>query len=152
METTSGCCFPEVLLFRGRPRRALKKGAPAPDESVCAEDSRGVLVQGEKNPILCRRCRNEVTMAEHMISVNGLHQHTFINPAGIAYQIGCFSSAGGCHIHGIPTYEFTWFPGYAWAIAVCSNCLLHLGWYYQSEEATFFGLITDNLLKKIKLH
>ncbi len=130
----------------------LKKGAQTPDETVSVEDSKGVFIQRERNPILCRRCKNEITTAEHMIAVNGRHQHSFTNPAFITFQIGCFSSASGCHIHGIPTYEFTWFPGYAWAIAVCSKCLLHLGWYYQSEEATFFGLIMDNLLRKIKLH
>jgi hypothetical protein len=87
-----------------------------------------------------------------MTAVSGSHQHVFTNPAGITYQICCFSSAGGCVIYGIPTAEFSWFSGYAWTIALCANCLLHVGWYYQSEKSCFFGLIPDHLIRKIKLH
>jgi hypothetical protein len=113
---------------------------------------KGIKVKTEKrfelkdgHSIICRNCRHTIASPESVITVNGRHQHTFINPSGITYQIGCFSSADGCLIHGEPTLEFTWFEGFSWSFSICSNCFIHLGWYYQSSEENFFGLITDLL-------
>jgi hypothetical protein len=95
--------------------------------------------------IVCRNCGNTITTPERMISVNEQHIHTFTNPAGITYDIGCFSSASGCIVYGQPTLEHTWFEGFSWSLSLCSHCLVHLGWYYQSENENFFGLIMDQL-------
>lgn len=99
----------------------------------------------EEQYILCKQCSTVITSPEYMISVNDFHRHTFFNPAGITYQIGCFSSAGGCIVHGTPTLEHTWFAGFRWNFALCSGCLSHLGWYYQNGSESFFGLILDLL-------
>jgi hypothetical protein len=95
--------------------------------------------------IICKNCGNPVTTPESIISVNEKHQHIFTNPTGIVYQIGCFSSAEGCNISGDPTAENTWFAGFNWSYAACSNCMIHLGWFYERDEETFFGLIIDLL-------
>jgi hypothetical protein len=34
-----------------------------------------------------------------------------------------------------PVLFNTWFPGYAWSIAVCPTCRLHLGWVYTRADA-----------------
>lgn len=130
----------------------LKKSTGTPDALIAVEDDHEVRLQKDRSPILCRHCRQEITKVVHTTAVNGSHQHIFTNPTGITYQIACFSSADGCSVYGVPTYEFTWFAGYAWSIALCANCLLHMGWYYCSEESGFFGLILDNLITKVRLH
>lgn len=126
-----------------------------------SEDPRGdtftkttdkTTTEKEKKSILCKYCRNEVTSAEHTIIINGNHSHTFTNPAGITFTIGCFSEAWGCIAYGIPTYEHTWFPGYSWSIALCARCYVHLGWYYQSGRNFFFGLILNNLIRESYTH
>jgi len=33
-------------------------------------------------------------------------------------------------LQGRPTTEFSWFEGYSWQVAVCSECGEHLGWRF----------------------
>jgi hypothetical protein len=101
--------------------------------------------EDDKHKILCRTCRYQITTREKKRAVNGQHQHIFNNPAGIFYEIGCFSAANGCVNHGTPTIEHTWFTGFAWRYALCTNCLTHLGWFFQSGDDSFYGLILKNL-------
>jgi len=102
--------------------------------------------------IICKNCGHTITHVENMISINGHHHHTFVNRADIAFDIGCFSLAEGCMVFGTPTMEDTWFQGYAWSYAACSNCMIHLGWFYQGEARSFFGLILDRLSETIRTH
>ncbi len=95
--------------------------------------------------ILCKQCMHRITSIDYIIAVNGSHQHFFTNPAGYPYEISCFSSAAGCKIDVMSTFEYTWFRGYCWSLAFCSQCSLHLGWFYQSHEDNFFGLILNRL-------
>ncbi|MCP5047771.1 MAG: hypothetical protein GY940_11415 [bacterium] len=99
----------------------------------------------EKPIIRCVNCNHVITTAGDAIPVAGQHRHDFVNPAGIHYHIGCFSSARGCFNAGEPTIEFTWFPGYSWCYSVCGKCSAHLGWYFQSGDSHFYGLILDRL-------
>lgn len=97
---------------------------------------------------LCRQCLNPITPKSAKIIVNGSHQHTFANPHGLVFDIGCFSNAEGCGAVGIPTDEFTWFAGYKWRVALCRACLTHMGWLFTSAGSDgFFGLIMDHLIE-----
>ena len=95
--------------------------------------------------LFCRHCGHQITSAKFSIEVDGSHNHTFFNPAGIIYEIRCFSKAAGCLNQGPASSEFAWFAGYTWQIATCSLCTVHLGWYFSSGESSFFGLIAKNL-------
>ena len=120
------------------------------------DEKPGYLVEDEteeKKPdvdeyILCRQCRRIITSPAERIEMQGAHQHTFANPQGTVYQIGCFRSAAGCGYAGQPTDEFSWFKGFSWRIAVCGTCLFHLGWLFISpHRGSFNGLILDHLLQ-----
>lgn len=93
--------------------------------------------------LICTICGNQITKKNQKIVINSSHQHTFTNPHGIIYTIRCFSSAPGCLTIGSPTLEYTWFSGYSWQVAICSNCKSHNGWKYSRNSSIFFGLITD---------
>jgi len=115
--------------------------------------SAGARIKTEKkfglkkwNIILCKNCGNAITSPETIISVNDKHIHTLTNLEDITFDIGCFSSANGSTIFGDSSPEFTWFKGFTWNLSICSNCLIHLGWYYQRKNETFFGLIVDRLM------
>ena len=96
--------------------------------------------------LFCAACRHPVTHQDERIPVQGGHEHRFTNPHGITYHIGCFREAAGCSVVGESTAEFTWFPGYAWRIALCANCQTHLGWRFQSGGEYFHGLIVNRLI------
>lgn len=98
--------------------------------------------------LLCRQCLQVITHRSHQIIINGSHEHTFANPHGIVFEIGCFKSAVGCGYVGHPTDEFSWFKGFMWQIAVCGSCLTHVGWLFTSSSIDgFIGLILDRIME-----
>jgi hypothetical protein len=98
--------------------------------------------------VRCRQCGAEITSQRHAIDVGGKHDHTFFNPAGIIFEIGCYGRADGCRVVGPPTTEFSWFAGQAWSYALCNSCQSHLGWFFEPAAASvgFFGLIHKKLV------
>lgn len=99
----------------------------------------------QEKRLFCAACRHPVTHQDERISVQGGHEHTFTNPHGVVYRIGCFREAAGCTAIGAATTEDTWFKGYAWSVAVCAHCRAHLGWCFQTEGEYFHGLIANRL-------
>jgi hypothetical protein len=99
-------------------------------------------------PLICSHCSAAITTSKQAISLNGQHQHTFFNPAGIVFEIRCFRQAPGCEVNGKPTIEFSWFDGYSWQFATCSSCLAQLGWFFMSakDKDPFFGLISSKVI------
>lgn len=97
--------------------------------------------------LLCAACGHPITSPRERIRAGGAHQHTFTNPAGFVFRIGCFGRAPGCVQAGAPTLEHTWFAGQAWRCALCGGCRTHLGWAFQDGSSGFFGLILDRLLE-----
>jgi len=95
--------------------------------------------------IRCAACGYVVTDRAQRFAVNGHARHAFVNPAGLVFEIACFRAAPGCCRAGKATGNWTWFPGYAWRLALCARCGEHLGWAYQGEAGAFFGLIVDRL-------
>ncbi|UCE78543.1 MAG: hypothetical protein JSV13_08525 [Nitrospiraceae bacterium] len=102
--------------------------------------------------ILCIQCVCRITSIDHIIAINGAHRHSFTNPAGYFYEIACFSSAVGCAIARMSTFEYTLFKGYCWRLVFCSTCSLHLGWFYQSNKDHFFGLVRNRLIDDSVYH
>lgn len=75
------------------------------------------------------------------MAMSGAHEHTFVNPVGLAFIIGCFTAAPGCSHLGAPETAFSWFPGWSWQIAACARCRAHVGWVYRNAGEQFHGLI-----------
>ena len=98
-----------------------------------------------KKPLVCRYCLSPITTEAAAISMDGQHHHSQCNPHGYFFHFGCFSDAPGCRIIGDPVTTDSWFNGYAWQIANCSHCQVHLGWYFSGQSPTFFGLLHNRL-------
>ncbi len=96
--------------------------------------------------LLCARCGAAITAAGWARELGGSHEHSFVNPHGYLYRIGCFVEAPGCAPHGDEVAEYTWFPGYSWQIAQCAGCAAHLGWGFRGRDDGFHGLILDRLV------
>jgi len=97
--------------------------------------------------LLCAVCGHLITYDGERISIQGAHRHTFANPHGLVFRIGCFRAAPGCRRASRETTDFSWFPGYAWNIQVCGACFTHVGWAYRAEGDGFHGLILERLVE-----
>lgn len=61
------------------------------------------------------------------------------------HEMVTFRRVRGLHLYGHPETQHSWFPGYAWTIAHCSNCGQHLGWRFTATRPVlapkmFWGL------------
>jgi hypothetical protein len=126
--------------------------------------------------INCRKCHSRITDSSNIInnpsnqSINsfkkeifrksGVLTHTFKNPSNKFFElITTDSTTLTCEKTRYETYTF--FPGYAWSICVCSICGKHHGWMFSridkycgvdeiekgtcGERDFFFGLSVENL-------
>ncbi|CAE7617013.1 ohgt [Symbiodinium natans] len=97
-------------------------------------------------------------------SATNAHDHRFdvvrVLPTGLSRSLA---------VEGKPTAEFSWFPGFAWAMAHCCHCNRHLGWAFYPEarptseehseqpadastsELAFFGLVLTKM-RESRLH
>lgn len=120
---------------------------PAPEPGAADSDERSP--QAER-VLLCRACRHPIARPADRVSVQGRHTHTFANPHGLVFEIGCFQSAPGCGPIGPASDDFTWFPGHRWRVCICAACLGHLGWQFLPGLGDgFYGLILDRLIESL---
>ena len=124
-----------VLLFRGTEDNPDRGNLSIEKDESEKEQQKGLL---------CRICHLLITSSRESLEKDGKHLHTFFNPAGIVYEIGCFRQAQGCLAFGAPSGEFAWFGGYSWQVVYCRSCQQHLGWRFSGEDQ-FFGLIVNKL-------
>ena len=127
-------------------RPVVKPEKVVPDTTADPQDR---AAQAPMEAVVCRQCLNEISSVAQIREIHGSHTHTFANPEGIVFEIGCYQDAWGCGYVGPASAEFTWFSGYVWRIAVCVTCHAHLGWRFSASNGHFFhGLITS----RIQLH
>jgi len=103
--------------------------------------------EGHDRVLACAGCFQPITTAAARTAVAGAHEHTFANPAGFRYHIGCFTRATGCAVAGEPSTHWSWFPGYSWQVEHCSACGDHLGWLFRGEGRSFHGFVLDRLVE-----
>lgn len=77
----------------------------------------------------------------------------YVNPGGYVHETLTIHKATGLRLIGWPSVENSWFPGYAWTIAQCSQCNSHLGWRFTVAERgrslrpeKFWGLCRSSLV------
>ena len=121
---------------------ALQTGTPAREGQASPRSSQAEQTQRER-ALLCSSCGRPITTPKARIEVSGAHAHTFCNPHGLVYQVGVFDDAPGAGATGPDEHFFSWFPGYAWRVAHCRGCMVHVGWCY--GDGDFWGLILDRL-------
>jgi len=140
------CCWREA---RPLPGQGMPGNAPGDKPADTIKTS---FDDTDRTPfLLCAACNARVTRQSWRRAVKGSDTHVFCNPAGLVFELGCFSAAPGALALGPVSTEFTWFAGCAWQIAVCRACTTHLGWRYASLAAVeqgFYGLILDALVEE----
>ncbi|MCR9278551.1 MAG: cereblon family protein [Pseudomonadaceae bacterium] len=95
--------------------------------------------------LVCAHCKTSISHTDYATLTNGSFEHYCTNPHGFDFHIGCYRRAPGCAISGEPTHADSWFPGFMWQLASCSNCTTHLGWLFERPDEHFYGLILDRI-------
>jgi hypothetical protein len=98
--------------------------------------------------VYCRACAGFVALSQARLSVNGAQEHSFVNPEGLMFRIGCFAEAPGLSPLGEPSSHWTWFTGFSWQAGVCAGCGTHLGWSYRNASLRFVALILDRVVER----
>ena len=125
---------------------ALKAERDAPRPTVRPEAAPGED-EGDARVLACARCLQPITTTAARTEVGGAHEHTFANPEGYQFHIGCFARATGCAAVGDPSTYWSWFAGYSWQVELCSACGEHLGWLFRAKGHLFHGLVLDRLVE-----
>lgn len=122
------------------------------ERETSTEKQTGVLDQDDDvlehgKAVRCTYCQTVITYQGNAKQIQGQHVHSFVNPGGYTFTIGCFSRAW-CKIMGLPMQEWSWFNAYTWQYALCPQCQEHLGWFYRcsTDDSSFYGLILDRLI------
>jgi hypothetical protein len=108
-------------------------------------ERRGELDAAVDRWLRCIACGHAITREASRIEVDGKHVHTFVNPGGYEYTIRCFRDAPGCAGSGEESTFWSWFPGFAWCIALCASCGAQLGWSFRHDAGAFWGLIAERI-------
>lgn len=113
----------------------------APDAASDAE-----VHDEEERVVRCAACGARLTKEASRITMNGAHEHAFMNPAGIRFTVQCFADAPGCAPSGDRSTVWSWFPGFAWQIELCGSCGAHTGWSFHGDGGAFYGLVKDRIV------
>jgi hypothetical protein len=120
---------------------------PNPPSGVRERAPREAGEDGDGRVLACAYCRRPITTTGARIEIAGAHAHSFANPDGVRFRVGCFAAASGLRPMGARSLYFTWFAGFSWRIELCAGCREQLGWLYESADASFHGLILDRLVE-----
>ncbi len=133
------------------PLWALKGGPP--DDSGARSDEHVTDRTAERRRVLvCRSCGQVLARADHRFTMGDRAIEAFVNPAGYMHELLTVHHADGVVLVGAPTAVATWFPGYAWQIAHCAGCAVHVGWQWMggpdSQPSMFVGLLTRQVVER----
>ncbi|CAH0664252.1 unnamed protein product [Spodoptera exigua] len=99
-----------------------------------------------KSVLCCSSCMAQIARKEHIfpMSSEGVHSN-YTNLGGYMHDILTVSEACNVETNGAPSAEYSWFPGYTWTVALCANCMVHVGWRFEAlkrslRPAQFYGL------------
>ncbi len=132
-------------MFEGQESYQLRESRRKPGHLGENPDVEDILTLSAGRRLLCVVCAQPITADALRVAIEGRHRHRRTNPAGIDFEIGCFSEAPGAAAVGEATTEHTWFAGFSWRISICRGCGCHLGWRFEATGDGFHGLILDRL-------
>lgn len=102
----------------------------------------------------CKRCKTKIAVYNDIFAMaKGNVNANYCNPAGYIHETLTVQKTLDNAVRMVdrPSTEFSWFPGYAWQIAVCDKCSLHIGWKFLAlnknlKPKSFFGLSCKSLV------
>ena len=90
--------------------------------------------------LTCRRCGVAVAkMSDIVVVSDGGATGSYVNPGGVVHDMVTVrprNAGRELRLHGDPSAEHSWFPGYRWTIATCGTCGVHVGWRFTPERVS----------------
>jgi hypothetical protein len=122
-----------------------------PGRSAGADDA--LEHGGERARWVCAACGTKITDPSAVFGPGGAPSvQVFTNPAGKVCRVMTVLRAESLLLAGPAVSEYSWFPGWAWRIALCARCGAHLGWRFEAEAGgsppLFFGLLVSALVER----
>jgi len=83
-------------------------------------------------------------------------QNSYVNAHGFVHDTIAFRTLLCRPLFiGVASTQNSWFPGYAWVIALCPSCHGHIGWLFvrvreDLEPVNFFGLSRERVNRVLK--
>ena len=126
---------------------ALQHPAESSEAGTVVDPRVGPLPE-EPAVLACACCFEPITTEADRVEVGGALEHTFMNPHGFCFRIGCFTSAQALVPEGEWSDEWSWFPPCAWQVQQCARCREHLGWMFRGPGRLFYGLVLARLVRR----
>ena len=84
--------------------------------------------------IQCLHCNTPIGEVADLVQLSdeGVGAH-YVNSHGIVHDMLTIEKAHVAVV-GDPEPDHSWFPGYAWQIAYCEGCRMHLGWVFTAID------------------
>ncbi|EEC79545.1 hypothetical protein OsI_20665 [Oryza sativa Indica Group] len=103
------------------------------------------------NLIKCRCCKSLIAKRSDMVvmSTDG-PLGAYVNPHGFVHETITVSRATGLALDGNPSTVHSWFPGYSWTIASCTDCESNIGWLFKATKKnlrprSFWGIRSSQI-------
>lgn len=106
--------------------------------------------------LCCRECDHPVARQSDIFAMSKEGpQGNYVNPFGHVHETLTVHRVDGVTATTPPSNDFSWFPGYAWSIIVCSYCHTHMGWLFKANSRNkiptrFWGLCRLSLKPRVK--
>ncbi|KAI3738030.1 hypothetical protein L2E82_28048 [Cichorium intybus] len=85
--------------------------------------------------VKCKSCQTIIASRSDMLVMSSDGPlGAYVNPSGYVHEIMTLLKANGLALLGVPTEEYSWFPGYAWTIAYCATCEYQMGWLFTATK------------------
>ncbi|CAI9773126.1 unnamed protein product [Fraxinus pennsylvanica] len=101
--------------------------------------------------IQCKTCQTLIARRSDMLVMSSEGPlGAYANEHGFVHEVTTLLKTNGLAIKGIPTKEYSWFPGYAWSIADCATCEMHMGWLFTAtrkklKPRSFWGIKSSQI-------
>ncbi|PIA42730.1 hypothetical protein AQUCO_02000293v1 [Aquilegia coerulea] len=85
--------------------------------------------------VRCKTCQTIIAKRSDMLVMSSDGPlGAFVNPHGYVHEIMTLYKANGLALIGNPDKQYSWFPGYAWTITICTTCESQLGWLFTATK------------------
>ncbi|XP_026466824.1 protein cereblon-like [Ctenocephalides felis] len=109
----------------------------------------------KSDSLCCKNCQSKIAKTSDLFAMSndGIQSH-YCNPEGWIHETFTVMRASEVRLHGHKSTRASWFPGYAWTIALCKSCNQHVGWQFTATEknlrpSKFWGLCRTSITQKI---